>query len=327
MTDENVAETDDSDPVDEVEPDADSEDASGLEDGDFVELEYTARTVDDDALVDTTSREVAEEEGVAEEDHDYGAQMIVIGQGHIFPSVEEELRGSAVGDEGEVVVPAEEAFGEYDDEKVRTVSADKIPEDDRYPGAEVTIDGDEGYLETIVGGRARVDFNHPLAGADIEYDYEIAAVVDERQERAERFIETAVGMPLDVEFETETVEEERPVDDPEEHVDDPDDIGDEPVTETVETERETLYIEATPQLAMNQQWMFQKQQIGQQLEDLIGVDRVVLREELGGGPGPMGGMMGGMGGGGGPQVEVGEDGDAEIEIDPEDLEAELEEES
>jgi len=327
MTDENAAETDDSEPAEDVESDADVENApeNGLGDGDFVEVEYTARTVEDDALVDTTSREVAEEEGVAEDDHDYGPQMIVIGQGHIFPSIEEELRGSEVGDEFTAVAPAAEAFGEYDDEKVRTVSADKIPDDDRYPGAEVTVDGDQGYLETTVGGRARVDFNHPLAGADIEYDLEILDRVDDREERAERFIETAVGMPLDVEFETATVEEERPVDDPEEHVDDPDEIGDEPVTETIETEQETLFIEATPQLAMNQQWMFQKQQIAQQLEDLIGVDRVVLREELGGGPGPMGGMMGGMGGAGGPQVEVGEDGDAEIEIDPEDLEAELEE--
>ncbi|MFW6436690.1 MAG: FKBP-type peptidyl-prolyl cis-trans isomerase [Halococcoides sp.] len=321
MTDENVAETDDSEPAEDVASDAESEDDVGLDDGDFVELEYTARTVEDDALVDTTSREVAEEEGVAEDDHDYGPQMIVIGQGHIFPSIEESLRGSEVGDEGTAVAPAHEAFGEYDDEQVRTVSADKIPEDDRYPGAQVTVDGEQGYLETIVGGRARVDFNHPLAGADIEYDYEISDVVEDREERAARFIETAVGMPLDVEFETETVEEEQIVDNPEDHVDDPDEIGDEPVTETVETEQETLYIEAIPQLAMNQQWMFQKQQIGQQLEDLIGVDRVVLREELGG-PGPMGGMMGGMGG---PQVEVGEDGEAELEIDADELAEELEE--
>ena len=49
---------------------------------------------------------------------------------------------------------------------------------------------------------------------------------------------------------------------------------------------------------MNQQWMFQKQQIAQNVMDQLGLDRVIIQETIeGGGVGPMGGMMGGMGGG------------------------------
>jgi FKBP-type peptidyl-prolyl cis-trans isomerase SlyD len=49
---------------------------------------------------------------------------------------------------------------------------------------------------------------------------------------------------------------------------------------------------------MNQQWMFSKQQIADDIRDRIGVDRVVVREVIEGGGmmGGMGGMMGGMGG-------------------------------
>jgi FKBP-type peptidyl-prolyl cis-trans isomerase SlyD len=49
---------------------------------------------------------------------------------------------------------------------------------------------------------------------------------------------------------------------------------------------------------MNQQWMFSKNQIADDLRERIGVDRVVVREVLDGGGmmGGMGGMMGGMGG-------------------------------
>ena len=217
-------------------------------------------------------------------------------------------------------MPAEEAFGEYDDEQVRTVSKDKIPEDDRYPGAQVQIDQQQGFIETIIGGRARVDFNHPLAGEDIEYEYEIVEEVTDRQDKAEGILDMMLDMDLDVFFQTDTVEEEQLVEDDE---DDEADADDEDEESEPEVEKETLYIEATPQLSMNQQWMMGKQQIAQQLTQLLDIDRIIVQEELGGGGMGMPGMMGGMGGGpGGADLEAAlEDAD----IDADELADELEE--
>jgi len=294
----------------------------GLQEGDFVELDYTARTVEGGDLVDTTDPEVAEEADVDTEGQEFGPRTIVLGQGHIFGAVEEEIVGSEVGDTGSVTISAAEAFGEYDDEQVRTVSKDKIPEDDRYPGAQVTIDGQQGFVETIIGGRARVDFNHPLAGEDIEYEYEILAEVTDRQEKAEGLLGMMLDLDLDVRFQTDTVEEEQLVEPEEEGAEgeEDDEDEDEPEYETVEVEKESLYIDAVPQLTMNQQWMMQKQQIAQQLIDLLGVDRVVIQEVIDGGGG-MGlpGMMGGMGGGGAELEEALE----EADIDADELAEEL----
>jgi len=259
-----------------------TEDASAetgaLEDGDFVRLAYTMRTIESDRLVDTTDEETAEEEGIDTEERDFGPRTFVIGGGQLFAAVEDDLTGRTVEEGGTVSIPAAEAFGEYDPEEVRTISADRLPEDNRQPGAQVTVDGEQGFVETVIGGRARVDFNHPLAGDDIEYDYEIVGVVEDRLERAEELLATYLDMRLNVSI---GIEEE------EETVYDEDD--EEETAETVEYE--TLYIEATPQLTMNQQWMFSKQQIADDLVERIGVDRVVVREVLDGG-----GMMGGMGG-------------------------------
>ncbi|MFW6018290.1 MAG: FKBP-type peptidyl-prolyl cis-trans isomerase, partial [Halapricum sp.] len=144
--------------TEDVEEETADEETEGLQNGDFIELDYTAYTVEGGQLVDTTDPEVAEEEGVGE-DQEFGPRTIVLGQGHVFQTVEDDIIGAEVGDGGSVVVPAQEAFGEYDDEEVRTVSANKIPEDDRYPGAHVDVDGQHGHVETIIGGRARVDFN------------------------------------------------------------------------------------------------------------------------------------------------------------------------
>jgi len=321
MSNESEAEEADVDDVEEdVENETADEESEGLQRGDFVELDYTAWTVEGEQLVDTTDPEVAEEEGVGE-DQEFGPRTVVLGQGHIFQAVEDDIVGKDVGDSGTVVVSAEEAFGEYDEEEVRTVSANKIPEDDRYPGAHVDVDGEHGHVETIIGGRARVDFNHPLAGEDIEYEYEILREIDDREEKASGLIEMFLDMELDVWFETDTVEEEQLVEP------DEDDEDAEPETETVEVEKDTLYIEATPQLTMNQQWMMGKQQIAQQLTQQLDVDRIIVQEEIGGGGmmGGMGGMMGGMGGGDVDLEEAVEDMDLEDEdIDADEIVEELE---
>jgi len=88
----------------------------------------------------------------------------------------------------------------------------------------------------------------------------------------------------------------------------------------VEVEKESLYIEATPQLTMNQQWMMQKQQIGQDLIDLLDIDRIVIQETIEGSPGMgMPGMMGGGMGGGDLEAAL-----EEADIDADDLADELE---
>jgi FKBP-type peptidyl-prolyl cis-trans isomerase SlyD len=327
---ENEEETD-ADVEEDAETDADTE-TEGLQDDDFIRLDYTARAVEDDQLVDTTDPDVAEKEGIDDADQEFEPRTIVLGQGHIFPSVEDDIGGKEVGDTGSVVVPASEAFGEYDEDDVRTISKDKIPEDDRYPGAQVTVDRQEGYIETIIGGRARVDFNHPLAGDDIEYEYEIIDTVEDRQEKADGLMEMFLGLDLNVWFETETEKEEQLVEDDESEKADADDEdedeeGSEPEYETVEVEKESLYIEATPQLTMNQQWMMQKQQLGQQIIDLLDIDRIVIEEVIDGSGGMgMPGMMGGMGGMGGGDTDADEVEEAleEADIDADELAEELE---
>jgi len=331
MSDEAEAEEAESEPeaADDAADEAESEETeTGLQDGDFVELDYTITTVEDSRVVDTTDPETAEEEGLDDEDREFEPRTLVLGEGFLFEQVEDEIIGSEVGDTGTVEIPAVDAFGEFDEDQVRTVSANKIDEDDRYPGAPVQVDGEQGRIETIVGGRARVNFNHPLAGEDIEYEYEIVDEVEDRIERARALFQMYLEMDLEMWFETDTVEEERLVQDDDEDEDEEADADDEnaeppePETEVVEVEKETLYIEANPQLTMNQQWMFQKQQICQQVMDLLDADRVIIQEIIDGGGmmGGMPGMMGGMGGGEGDVEEALEDADVDADEIMEEIE-------
>ena len=338
MTDEPAA-----DEADESEEAPEAEEESGLQDGDFVQLEYTARTVEDDQLVDTTDRETAEEEGVETEGRDFSPRTLVLGEGHLFPSVEADIVGREVGEEGSVVVPAQEAFGEYDEDAVRTVSADKIDEDDRYPGAPVDIDGQHGHVETIIGGRARVDFNHPLAGKDVEYDYTIVDTVEDRVERAQGLLKMLFDVELEMHIQTDEVEEEVVVEPEEEEADEAEaeeepaeadaaegeeaaeaeaeESPSEPETEIQTVEKETLYIESSPQLQFNQQWMMSKQQILGDVIDKIDVDRVIVQEIIEGAPQMPG--MGGMGMGGGGDLGDVEEALEDADIDADEIVEEL----
>ncbi|WEL25894.1 FKBP-type peptidyl-prolyl cis-trans isomerase [Haloferax volcanii] len=292
----------------------DEEVESGIQDGDFVRLAYTVRTIEDGDVVDTTDKEVAEEAEIDVEGYEFEPRVVIVGAGHVFPEVDEALIGAEAGDEGTVEIPAVDAFGEYDEDEVRTVSANKIDEDDRYPGAQVTIDGDQGRLETIIGGRARVNFNHPLAGEDLEYEYEVLDLVDDREEQASGLLGMYLQQAPEVWIQTDEVEEEQVVGS------DDEDEDAEPETETVTVEKDTLYIEATPQMTMNQQWMFSKQQIAQDIMQRLDIDRVIVQETIEGGMGGMGGLGGMMGGAGGADIEEAIE---DVDIDADELAAEL----
>ncbi|MDQ2053303.1 MULTISPECIES: peptidylprolyl isomerase [Halobellus] len=306
--------------ADAAESQADAEDdvaEDAIQDGDFVRLAYTLRTTDDGRVVDTTDQETAEEAEIDTDEYEFEPRVIVVGAGHVFESVDEALIGAEVGDTGTVDIAAAEAFGEYDDDEVRTVSANKIDEESRYPGAQVQIDGEQGQIVTIVSGRARVDFNHPLAGEDLEYDYEVLDVVDDREEQAASMLEMYLQEAPEVWIETDTVEEEQVVES------DEDDEDADPETETVEVEKETLYIEATPQMTMNQQWLFSKQQIAQDVMDRLDLDRVIVQETIDGMGGMMGGLGGMMGGAGGAAPEDIEEAIEDVDVDADELADEL----
>lgn len=220
-----------------------------LSDGDFVVLEYTPRTVEGGNVVDTTRKADAPVDAPADE---FGPRTVVLGAGHIFEPVEDALRGQRVGHESSVIVPAEEAFGEYDPTDVHTVPIGEIPEEKRTPGATVEVDGIEGRVQEIQGDEVHVDCNHPLAGEALEYDYEIVDRITSPREQARALIELYTGVEVPVSIET-------------------DDAG-----------TRTLYVEDATRLTANRQWQIRREEIVDALLDHVGVDEITVRETLSG---------------------------------------------
>ena len=149
--------------------------------GDFVRISYTAK-LEDGTVIDSTDESVAKEHGVYEEGARYGDIVVVVGESHVLKGLDEDLEGKEVGFRGSVEVPPDKAFGEYDENNKEVISITKFNEKP-IPGQRVKVGEKTGIVEKVIGRRAVVDFNHPLAGKKIIFDYEIKEMIDDPKEK------------------------------------------------------------------------------------------------------------------------------------------------
>ena len=109
-----------------------------------------------------------------------------LGDGSLLPGFENVLVGLSAGDSEQILIQASEAFGEKNNENVRIMKQDLFKEIDASESLEigliVSFDGPGGELPGVIVDIAndvvKVDFNHPLAGKDILFDFSILSVTD-----------------------------------------------------------------------------------------------------------------------------------------------------
>lgn len=114
--------------------------------------------------------------------------QFIQGRGHIIPGLEKEIEGMAIGESKHVLVKAEDGYGEFDAEQIVEVPKSEFPEDMALqPEMEVSFEDDDGtelsaFVEEVTLDSVTLNFNHPLAGNDLEFDVKITGL---RQATAE----------------------------------------------------------------------------------------------------------------------------------------------
>lgn len=108
----------------------------------------------------------------------------LVGAGQIIPGLETEMMGMQVGDEKEVKVEPEQAYGEKDDRLVQTISRSQVPDSvDLELGLVLRGQSEagevvEGKVVDLKDNEVEIDFNHPLAGEPLNFDIEIVDIRD-----------------------------------------------------------------------------------------------------------------------------------------------------
>ncbi len=85
-----------------------------VQDGDHVEVDYTGRLTDG-SVFDSSKEKIAKEEEVYDEKRGYEPLGFTVGEGEVIPGFEEGVKGMEVGEEKEVEIPPEDAYGKSGD--------------------------------------------------------------------------------------------------------------------------------------------------------------------------------------------------------------------
>jgi len=157
---------------------------------DFVEIEYTGKLKDDDFVFDTTDAKIAKDSEVYNPDHQYGPIKVMIGGNQVLPGLDRFMEGKEPG-EYTVNLSPQEGFGKKKAQLLKLIPKKIFTKQqiNPMPGLPVNIDGANGMIKTVSGGRCMVDFNHPLSGKELVYNVKINKIVTDEKEKVAAILE------------------------------------------------------------------------------------------------------------------------------------------
>lgn len=166
---------------------------------DFVEVEYTGRTKEDNIIFDTTDEKTAKESDIYNANMTYGPLGICIGEGALIKGLENQLVGKEIGMEYEITLEAEDAFGKKSTKMLKIIPTNTFRKEkiNPMPGMQVNIDGMLGTIKTVTGGRTIVDFNHPLSGKSIIYRIKVNKIITDDAEKIKNYIALQLNIKPD----------------------------------------------------------------------------------------------------------------------------------
>lgn len=137
-----------------------------IEEGKIIKMDYTL-TVEGEVVDSSEGKEPLE---------------YTQGQGMIIPGLEKELVGLKAGDKKQVTVAAAEAYGEVNPELLIEIPKDRLQGDiDPQAGMVLQMTASNGQpvagvVKEVKEAVLLMDFNHPLAGQELNFDVTIVDV-------------------------------------------------------------------------------------------------------------------------------------------------------
>lgn len=140
---------------------------SEVKEGDTVSVHYTG-SLDDGMVFDST----AQREPFS----------FTVGSGEIIEGFDQAVRGMAVGETREISIPPEQAYGEYDEEKIITVPRAAFPPDAPLRvGLDLQLQAPSGEaiqvkVIEVDSDEVTLDGNHLLAGETLNFKIELVSI-------------------------------------------------------------------------------------------------------------------------------------------------------
>ncbi len=168
-----------------------------VEEGDFILVKLTGRT-QKGIIFRVSSEEDAKKAGTYDEKKAekgfYTPEFVIVGKpGFLNEGLTEIIKEMNYFEKKSVRIPTSKAYGKRDPQKIermgiakfRKVSEGKNPELGREF---LNKKGQRGVITNVVQGRVIIDYNHPLAGQNLDYNLEIIDKIEDFNAKIEYFM-------------------------------------------------------------------------------------------------------------------------------------------
>jgi len=137
-----------------------------IENGSTVELEYTLSLRPSGEVVQSNMGDAP--------------IAYVHGQGMLLPALEAELAGREADERFELSLDAADAYGPVNKELLREFPLEQLPDEAREVGVLLSSPEYPGSIRVseVRDDVAILDFNHPLAGQDLDFEVRVVSVAE-----------------------------------------------------------------------------------------------------------------------------------------------------
>jgi len=138
-----------------------------IQEGQYAQVHYTGKLVDGTVFDSSEGRQPLE---------------FQVGSGQVIPGFDEAVQGMEVNEEKNFTLKSEEAYGPVRDDLRKDFPKDMLGEKDVDVGQELWFKTPQGPVPgrvlALETDTFTVDFNHPLAGRDLEFSVKLVGISD-----------------------------------------------------------------------------------------------------------------------------------------------------
>ncbi|MDN3670180.1 FKBP-type peptidyl-prolyl cis-trans isomerase [Echinicola jeungdonensis] len=135
--------------------------------GNTVKVHYTGKLKDGTVFDSSLNREPLQ---------------FTLGEGNMIQGFDSAVQGMTVGEDKNITIPCDEAYGQKREEMMIDVPMDKVPADIKPEvGMDLSIQNQEGQpvpvkVVDVDEEKITLDANHPLAGEDLVFEIKLVEV-------------------------------------------------------------------------------------------------------------------------------------------------------
>lgn len=141
-----------------------------------------------DGLVVSMEYKLTVDGEVLDSSDEAGPLQFLAGYGNIIPGLENEMMGMKIGDSKNITVQPADGYGEFEDDAFMDVPRTEFPADMALEeGMELHVTDEDGnhqaaYVAEFDDKTVKLDFNHPLAGAVLDFFVKVIALREPTEE-------------------------------------------------------------------------------------------------------------------------------------------------